>query len=106
MTKTDADQQADVEIVSVDSLQGRQKDVIIFSCVRNNSRASVELPESRVLNTVITRAKKGLIAVVGSSSICSRQEPNNLFVFRAIPVRSQETRVGSLGSNGSPLITL
>ncbi|KAK9316026.1 P-loop containing nucleoside triphosphate hydrolase protein [Lipomyces starkeyi] len=59
-----------VEINSVDSFQGREKDIIIYSGVRCNDRGSIGfLGDVRRMNVALTRARLGFIMVGSASTV-------------------------------------
>jgi regulator of nonsense transcripts 1 len=65
----DEDFLCDVEIDTVDAFQGREKDFIIFSCVRSNDECTIGfLKDKRRMNVALTRARYGLI-VVGDARV-------------------------------------
>jgi senataxin len=51
-----------VDVMTVDGAQGREKDFIIFSCVRSGDKLGF-LEDERRLNVALTRARKGLYIV-------------------------------------------
>ena len=64
---------ADVQVASVDSFQGREKDFIVLSCVRSNESAGIGfLADPRRLNVALTRARLGVVAL-GNPKALSKQ---------------------------------
>ncbi|KAI0039527.1 hypothetical protein FA95DRAFT_1014274 [Auriscalpium vulgare] len=65
-----AQQLAHIEVRTVNGFEGREKDVILFSTVRNNASGHIGfLADRRRLNVGLTRAKRALFIVGGLSTL-------------------------------------
>jgi regulator of nonsense transcripts 1 len=69
----------EVEVASVDSFQGREKDFIILSCVRSNENQGIGfLRDPRRLNVALTRARYGVIIIGNARLLMKNQLWNTL----------------------------
>eukprot|EP01017_Pseudomicrothorax_dubius_P002274 TRINITY_DN1000_c0_g1_i6.p1 TRINITY_DN1000_c0_g1~~TRINITY_DN1000_c0_g1_i6.p1 ORF type:complete len:309 (-),score=43.43 TRINITY_DN1000_c0_g1_i6:67-993(-) len=68
-----------VEVKSVDGYQGREKDIIIISCVRTNSIGF--LKDERRMNVALTRAKYGLF-IIGDLDFLKKHTPWKELIHR------------------------
>jgi superfamily I DNA and/or RNA helicase len=72
----------DVEIDTVDAFQGREKEMIVFSAVRSNQENNIGfLRDLRRLNVALTRAKRKMIFIGDSSTICQHNAYDNLLKY-------------------------
>lgn len=63
-----------MEIATVDSFQGREKEVICISLVRSNEGGDIGfLADARRLNVAMTRAKSLLVIVCDSETVCTNE---------------------------------
>lgn len=64
--------QPDLEIGTVDGLQGREKEAVVLSLVRSNDRGEVGfLSDLRRLNVALTRARRHLTVIADSATIAA-----------------------------------
>ncbi|XP_074602131.1 DNA-binding protein SMUBP-2-like [Brevipalpus obovatus] len=74
--------QRDVEIMTVDGFQGREKEVIVLSLVRSNPQGNLGfLQNLKRMNVALTRAKKHLAVVCDSSTIRRRKHLASLIFY-------------------------
>uniref|UniRef100_A0A1D1XNF7 Putative helicase MAGATAMA 3 n=1 Tax=Anthurium amnicola TaxID=1678845 RepID=A0A1D1XNF7_9ARAE len=68
-----------VDINTVDGFQGREKDVVIFSCVRANSGKGIGfVSDFRRMNVGITRARSSVLVVGSASTLIQDEHWSNL----------------------------
>eukprot|EP00331_Platyophrya_macrostoma_P020281 CAMPEP_0176468904 /NCGR_PEP_ID=MMETSP0127-20121128/39421_1 /TAXON_ID=938130 /ORGANISM="Platyophrya macrostoma, Strain WH" /LENGTH=1177 /DNA_ID=CAMNT_0017862663 /DNA_START=106 /DNA_END=3639 /DNA_ORIENTATION=+ len=61
-----------LEVASVDSFQGREKEFIILTCVRSNDQQGIGfLADWRRLNVALTRARRGVM-IIGNARVLSK----------------------------------
>lgn len=72
-----------IEINTVDAFQGREKQVILFNCVRSNNSSSLQgslgfLMDERRLNVAITRPQHFLVIVGNAATLMKSHVWSNL----------------------------
>ena len=71
-----------LEINTVDGFQGREKEVILISLVRSNSKNNIGfLRDLRRMNVSLTRAKRKLIIIGDSTTIAKNETYQNLINY-------------------------
>lgn len=91
-------QMTSLEVNSIDSFQGREKDFIILSSVRSSKTGGIGfLNNERRLNVAITRAKFGMV-VLGNATVLKQNHfwNNLLFHFAAKKLIFEGNSVDSL----------
>lgn len=70
----------EIEVNSVDAFQGSEKDIIIYSIVRNNKKKEIGFVKSKErLNVALSRAKKLIILVGDKEFISSENDKSNKY---------------------------
>jgi len=65
-----AEELAQIEVKTVNGFEGRQKEVVLFSTVRNNAAGALGfLADRRRLNVGLTRARRGLFVIGGLATL-------------------------------------
>jgi superfamily I DNA and/or RNA helicase len=71
-----------LSINTVDSFQGQERDIIYISLVRSNEKGEIGfLSDIRRMNVAMTRARKKLVIIGDSSTICSHSFYNKLLDY-------------------------
>ena len=67
---------------TVDSFQGQERDIIYISLVRSNEQGKIGfLSDVRRMNVAMTRARKKLVIIGDSATICRHKFYNNFFDY-------------------------
>lgn len=68
-----------IDVNTVDGFQGREKEVVIFSCVRCNKEQKIGfVSDFRRMNVAITRARSAVLVVGSASTLKQDKHWNNL----------------------------
>lgn len=71
----------EIELGTIDSMQGREKDVVLISLVRSNAEQQVGfLAQKKRLNVAITRAKRQLVLVGDADTISGAKDLPDSFL--------------------------
>jgi regulator of nonsense transcripts 1 len=78
-----ADHMINMEVSSVDSFQGQERDYIIINTVRNNKDCEIGfLKDAKRLNVSISRAKYGLIIIGNANCLYNAKVENKYTIWR------------------------
>ena len=89
----------DIELNTVDGFQGREKDIVIISCVRAGDSGGIGfLSDIRRMNVALTRAKFGLF-IIGNRDTLRKNEHWGQLI-------SHSEATGSLVAVGNPWVRL
>ena len=69
-----------IEVNTVDGFQGKEKDIVIFSCVRTSPHGIGFLADERRVNVAITRARLQLVVVGRAQALCDGSDTWRAFV--------------------------
>ncbi|MEN9443968.1 MAG: hypothetical protein RIS47_858 [Bacteroidota bacterium] len=71
-----------ISINTIDSFQGQERDIVYISLVRSNERQDIGfLKDIRRMNVALTRARKKLVIIGDSSTICAHPFYNEFFDY-------------------------
>ena len=72
----------DIELNTVDAFQGREKDIVVISCVRSNDIGSIGfLSDTRRMNVAITRARFGLYIIGNAATLRNNDDWGDLIEY-------------------------
>ncbi len=78
----------EIEVNSVDAFQGREKEIILVSCVRSSESQGIGfLADPRRLNVALTRARLGLV-LLGNGRVLSKNPVSTFALIIRFIVRS------------------